>query len=80
VLTVIVVGSMVLAGRAAGGSEPLPHAAGGRYVVRSGDTLWGIARSLAGPEQDPRPVIEAIRDVNRLGTAALEVGRALVLP
>lgn len=59
---------------------PLPQTAGGRYVVRSGDTLWGIARNLAGPDDDPRPIIEAIRETNRLGTRPLEVGRALVLP
>lgn len=49
-------------------------------VVRPGDTLWGIARALVGPEGDPRPTVDAIREANHLGSRALPAGTRLVLP
>jgi nucleoid-associated protein YgaU len=45
-------------------------------VVQPGDTVWSIARSLAG-DGDVRPVVDALVDVN--GGAALEVGERLVV-
>ncbi|HLT70830.1 MAG TPA: LysM peptidoglycan-binding domain-containing protein [Acidimicrobiales bacterium] len=56
-----------------GGSVPQP---GERYVVRPGDTLWGIAAEIA-PDRDPREVVEALRDAN--GGPELQVGTELVL-
>jgi nucleoid-associated protein YgaU len=55
------------------GPEPV---AGGRYVVRPGDTLWSIALEIA-PGSDPRPVVHALRAAN--GDVALEVGQVLTL-
>jgi len=49
-------------------------------VVESGDTLWGLARSLVGDEGDPRPVVERIRELNGLGTATIDPGMRLRLP
>jgi Tfp pilus assembly protein FimV len=49
------------------------------YVVRPGDTLWGIASRLAGPEADPRPVVDALAAANRVD-GQLAVGARLVLP
>ncbi|MGH2654229.1 MAG: LysM peptidoglycan-binding domain-containing protein [Actinomycetota bacterium] len=85
--------AVALAGRAAGGPSAeagteassrevavTENAPGGRYVVRPGDTLWEIARALVGPEGDPRPVVEDLRDANGLGTAILQPGTSLVLP
>jgi nucleoid-associated protein YgaU len=51
-----------------------------RYVVQSGDTLWGIARLQVGPNGDPRPVIEDIRQANQLRGPALTPGAKLILP
>jgi hypothetical protein len=45
-------------------------------VVQPGDTVWSIARALAG-EGDVRPVVDAIVDAN--GSASLEVGERLVV-
>lgn len=75
----VLVGTFWLGGRALGGSTRTagPEA---RYVVRTGDTLWEIARSLVGPEGDPRPAVEAIREANGLGTASLLAGDTLDLP
>ena len=48
-------------------------------LVRPGDTLWGIARRLAGPEADPRPVVDALVRANHV-MGSLPVGARLVLP
>ncbi|MFI5047087.1 MAG: LysM peptidoglycan-binding domain-containing protein [Acidimicrobiia bacterium] len=57
------------AGVALGGSSPAPGRAptapaaqdqGVSTVVQPGDSLWSLARRLA-PEQDPRPVVDALR-------------------
>jgi nucleoid-associated protein YgaU len=50
-----------------------------RYVVRSGDSLWSIARRR-GPGADPRALVDAIWEVNGLGNAALTPGQHLVIP
>ncbi len=79
VLVAVVVATLWAAGRAVGGSRAEPGPAR-RHVVAEGETLWEIARGLVGPEGDPRPVIEVIRDENGLGTALLVEGQTLVLP
>ena len=48
-------------------------------VVRSGDTLWSIARDVA-PEEDPRAVIDAIVELNGLDSVDLLPGAELRLP
>lgn len=49
------------------------------YVVRQGDTLWGIAERLA-PGEDPRLLVDAIADANRLSAGRLDVGQTIVIP
>jgi hypothetical protein len=53
--------------------------AGDPYVVQSGDTLWSIAVSCA-PGIDPRPVVQAIADANRVDAGSLVPGQVLVIP
>ncbi|HWH28568.1 MAG TPA: LysM peptidoglycan-binding domain-containing protein [Mycobacteriales bacterium] len=48
-------------------------------TVAPGDTLWGVAQRLA-PGQDPRPVVDQIRELNDLEQGGLRVGQQLVLP
>lgn len=48
-------------------------------VVEQGDTLWSIAVSLA-PEDDPRALVDAIQEANRLPNADLVPGQILRLP
>ncbi|WP_369134739.1 LysM peptidoglycan-binding domain-containing protein [Modestobacter sp. I12A-02662] len=63
-------------------AEPGPAlrlAGGHTVVVEPGDTLWAIA-VVVEPEQDPRAVVDAIRDLNGLGGVALEPGQVLHLP
>ena len=49
------------------------------YVVRSGDTLWSIAR-WSSPSVDPRVVVDAIVSANRVDPGALVPGQQLRLP
>ncbi|MEP7060137.1 MAG: LysM peptidoglycan-binding domain-containing protein [Actinomycetota bacterium] len=50
-----------------------------QYVVRSGDTLWGIARSV-DPSADPRAVIDQIQRMNTLAGSSIEPGQLLAVP
>ncbi len=47
--------------------------------VGAGDTLWGIAESIA-PAADPRDVIYEIMRLNGLDDAVVQPGQQLVLP
>ncbi len=47
-------------------------------VVRSGETLWSIAKREA-PGRDPRDVIDLVTQTNHL-TGTLRAGQRLVLP
>lgn len=47
------------------------------WVVRSGDTLWGIA-AATGHHGDIRPVVDQLSD--QVGGRPLEVGESIVVP
>lgn len=79
-LAALVAGSLTVAVRAAGVSTNADLGAGDRYVIRSGDTLWELARRRVGPEGDPRPLVDGIRRVNRMESSRLLVGEELILP
>jgi nucleoid-associated protein YgaU len=59
--------------QSAGASHPR------RHVVRSGETLWGIAES-AYPGSDPRDGVYRIEQANHLPGAAISPGMVLRLP
>jgi LysM domain len=70
-----------LGGRALGGSsEPGEQRTRPHILVEPGQTLWSIAKARIGPEADPRPYIQEIREVNGLATSELAVGQRLLLP
>ena len=48
------------------------------YVVRPGDTLWGIA--VERYDGDPREAVWRMRDRNDLGPGTLMTGQVIVLP
>jgi hypothetical protein len=80
-LTAALVLVMSLAGRALGGSPDLgEEGPRPQILVESGQTLWSIARAQVGPEGDPRPLIQDIRELNGMATSELEVGQRLLLP
>lgn len=66
-------------GHAVAGGEPPVAIARRTYVVRSGDTLWSIARRVS-PSADPRPIVDAIAGTNAVAPGALVPGQTLVIP
>jgi nucleoid-associated protein YgaU len=75
--------AVLAAGRAAGSAEQIPQGRAERYVrhvIRPGDTLWELARLRVGAEGDPRPLIEALRRLNGLGTHSLQPGATILIP
>jgi hypothetical protein len=80
ILVVTVLGILGTAGRGGRAETAATATASHLYVVRPGDTLWGIARLQVGLSGDPRPMIEDIRGTNRLPTSVLTPGDTLVLP
>jgi LysM repeat protein len=49
------------------------------YVVKAGDTVWSIAVGLAGPGEDPRPVVDDLMAANHLDETIVP-GETLQLP
>ena len=50
------------------------------YTVASGDTLWEVATENYPPSEDPRVVIEGIREENGLESYVIHPGQRLELP
>lgn len=65
VVAVLAASVLLMAGKAGAALGSSPLEAPGRppsvthYVVRSGDSLWSVARRVA-PDEDPRPVVDAL--------------------
>lgn len=74
-LGVIALGGAVL-GEEGGGLELMGTT---KVIVEPGDTLWSIAGAAAGG-RDVRDVIDDIRHLNELGSAAIAPGQVLLLP
>jgi len=72
------VSAPAVSGAMTGGSAS-GAAAGDRYVVQRGDTLWSIAVRRA-PGSDPRPVAQAIADANQVDAGSLVPGQVLLIP
>ncbi len=61
------------------GHDSLQLVGDSSVVVRSGDTLWSIAVTVA-PEEDTRAVVDALVEVNDLDGVGLVPGQVLQLP
>ena len=79
-LVVLLLGAFA-AGRTASQASPEPErrAVLSQTTVQRGESLWTVARRVA-PEQDPRQVVVAIRQLNGLPTAQVQAGQQLLLP
>jgi nucleoid-associated protein YgaU len=62
-----------------GGDEGLVLVSDSSVVVQEGDTVWSIARSVAGGK-DVRAVVDRIQELNGLNGATLRPGQVLRLP
>lgn len=51
-----------------------------RVTVRSGETLWEIARTYAPGSADVRDIVDWIRENNRLSSVVLQPGQSLIVP
>ncbi|MCH9816329.1 MAG: LysM peptidoglycan-binding domain-containing protein [Actinomycetia bacterium] len=49
------------------------------HTVVPGDTVWGLAQSVAG-EGDPRAAVSRIQKLNNFQSPALQVGQIVLLP
>ena len=47
------------------------------YVVQPGDTLWGIATTLAEPGDNVQGIVDVLRE--SAGSANLDVGQRIVI-
>ena len=64
---------------AAGAAATRPHAQAWRCItVRSGETLWGIARK--NPSEDTREVVYRIQQENGLQASSPQAGSAIWVP
>lgn len=68
---------LLLSGRVSA-STPAPEPVS--YRVESGDSLWAIAGSMAGPGDDVRSVIGGIKELNDLTESSIQQGQVLLLP
>jgi nucleoid-associated protein YgaU len=50
------------------------------YRVKSGDTLWDLAGTMADPSEDVRSVIGRIKELNGMTTSSIQQGQVLLLP
>ncbi|MGY4646113.1 LysM peptidoglycan-binding domain-containing protein [Cellulomonas sp. URHB0016] len=82
VLTLLVVGAGIVPWQAGRASADGPSGAVEvvRHVVQPGETLWGIAREVAGPGDDVRDVVVRLVELNNLPSAGLMAGQSIVVP
>jgi LysM repeat protein len=69
-----------VAGSVADASSPAHGVDVVRHTVVSGETLWGVARSVAGKGDDVRDVVADIESLNRLAGPGLRAGQVIWLP
>jgi len=65
--------------RAVTGDEDIQRVSRMSYVVRPGDSVWDIAERVS-PGTDPRPLVDAIVEANRLDPSSLTPGQTLLIP
>lgn len=77
VLVTVVLGLFAGFEGATAGSQPV---VADTVVVQSGDTVWGLARQITPTDGDVRDNVTAIRRLNDVDSAMLQVGTVVRLP
>lgn len=80
IISTVVVALVLLLASGVGASGDAAGSTTEAYVVRSGDTLWGIAAARTPEGRDVRDVLAAIRSVNGLDGALIHPGHILEVP
>ena len=78
-LVLAAVAVALFAGTAGAGSGRVQPIRLQSHVVVRGETVWSIAKTIAR-EQDPRPIVADIIDLNRIENAAIFPGQVLRVP
>ena len=79
VAIVMIAAAVLMASRAAA-DGPVSAQQVERHVVQSGETMWQIAASIAGPGEDVRDVVFDLVRLNELPDAGLMAGQVIVVP
>ncbi|MCW2500206.1 MAG: hypothetical protein JWN87_1882 [Frankiales bacterium] len=75
-LTAFVVGRAGSSQAATETTTARPYA---QTTVHAGETLWAVAKRVA-PGQDPRAVVQQLRELNHLASGGIQAGQQLLLP
>ena len=79
-LAMLVVAPMVTWGATAVASAPGEPMEVRVHAVQPGETLWGFARQVAGPDEDVRQALGRLQELNEMSSGTLRVGELLLLP
>lgn len=50
------------------------------YIIRSGDTLWDIAKEFTPEDRDCRDTIAEIEEVNDIENSTIYAGQVIIVP
>lgn len=79
-MVALVLAAPVVWGATAVASSPAEPVEVRAHAVEPGETLWGLAASVAEPGQDVRDVVRQLQDLNDLTSGGLTVGQTLYVP
>lgn len=78
-LAIVLAAVVIFGGRSAATGERGAKVATRSVVVHEGDTLWGIASTVAGPGE-VRDMVYRIEELNSLSGPELAVGQEIAVP
>lgn len=79
-VVVLLLAGLVLAGRAVAAGVGTDAVAVETHTVAAGETLWGIAAQISGPDDDVRDVVIRLKELNQMDSADLMAGEQVLLP